>query len=78
MTITVMASGAAIMQVVRQIEGVEEVLAVLPSSRMNSVHREVSRSQSQRKSVMLTASSTSGRHMSFSCNVSSLTCRCSW
>lgn len=41
MTITVMASGAAILQVVRQIEGVEEVLAVLPSSRVNSVHREV-------------------------------------
>ena len=41
MTITVMASGAGVMQVVRQIEGVEEVLAMLPSSRVNSVHREV-------------------------------------
>lgn len=41
MTITVMASGSAMKQILRQVDGVEEVLAVLPSSRVDSVHREV-------------------------------------
>lgn len=41
MTITVLASGESMKQIIRQVDGVEEVLAVLPSSRVDSVHREV-------------------------------------
>jgi len=41
MTITVLASSSAMGQVVKQLNGIEEVLAVLRSNRADSVHREV-------------------------------------
>lgn len=41
MTISVRAASAAMAQLVKQLEGIEEVLAVLRSNRADSVHREV-------------------------------------